>query len=58
MMTFDPYIPLALWVPLAVAAAGLLAAYALTSRGRVQGRRRGAILALMGAAWRCRWPSC
>ena len=27
-LTFDPYIPLALWVPLALAAAGLLAAYA------------------------------
>ncbi len=49
-LTFDPYIPLALWVPLALAAAGLLAAYALTSRGRMLGRRRGAILALMGIA--------
>ncbi len=50
MLTFDPYIPLALWVPLALAAAGLLTAYALASRGRMLGRRRGAILALMAAA--------
>ncbi len=50
MLTFDPYIPLALWVPLAVAAAGLSAAYAWASRGRLLGRRRGAILALMTVA--------
>ena len=49
-LTFDPYIPLALWMPLALAAAGLLVAYALASRGRMLGRRRGAILALMGLA--------
>ena len=41
MTHFDPYIPLALWVPLALAAAGLLAAYALTSRGRMLGRSAG-----------------
>ena len=50
MMTFDPYIPLALWVPLALAAAGLLVAYALASRGRMLGRRRAVILTLMGLA--------
>ena len=49
-LTFDPCIPLALWVPLALAAAGLLVAYALGSRGRMQGRRRRTILALMTVA--------
>jgi hypothetical protein len=49
-LSFDPYIPLALWAPLALAAAGLLAAYAFASRGRLLGRRRAAILALMTVA--------
>jgi hypothetical protein len=49
-ITVDPYIPLALWVPLALAAAGLLIAYALASRRRLSGLRRRVILALMGIA--------
>jgi hypothetical protein len=50
VLTFDPYIPLALWVPLALAAAGLLATYAWTSRGRMRAPRRWTILSLMAAA--------
>jgi hypothetical protein len=49
-LSFDPRIPLALWVPLALAAAGLLVAYAAASRGRMHGRRRWKILALMTVA--------
>jgi hypothetical protein len=49
-ITVDPYIPLALWVPLALAAAGLLVAYAVASRRRLSGLRRRVILALMGVA--------
>ena len=33
-ITLDPYLPLALWVPLALAAAGLLAWYAVAGRRR------------------------
>jgi hypothetical protein len=43
----DPYIPLGLWVPLALAAAGLWAWYALASRRRL-GRRWPAVMTLMG----------
>jgi hypothetical protein len=50
MLTFDPYIPLALWAPLALAVAALLAAYAVSSRGRLAGRRRWTILGLMAVA--------
>jgi hypothetical protein len=49
-IVLDPYIPLALWVPLALAAAGLWGWYAAASRGRLTGRRRGGVLALMAAA--------
>ena len=43
----DPYIPLGLWVPLAVAAAGLLAWYAATSRRRLSFRRWSSMIVLM-----------
>ncbi len=36
-ITFDPYIPLALWAPLAVAAAALLGWYAVAGRRRLAG---------------------
>lgn len=49
-LTFDPYIPLALWVPLALAAAGLLAWYARAARRRLSRGRRLAVIALMGLA--------
>lgn len=51
-LIFEPQIPFALWIPLALASAGMIAAYALASRGRIAGRRRRAVLALMavGAA--------
>ncbi len=49
-LTFEPYIPLALWLPLALVALGLLVAYAVGSRGRLRGRVRLGILALMSLA--------
>jgi hypothetical protein len=49
-ITFDPCIPLAMWFPLALAAAGLVAWYALASRGRLAGRRRIDVLVLMSGA--------
>jgi hypothetical protein len=49
-LTFDPYIPLALWLPLALAAAGLLVAYAVASRRRIAEARRWSVLALMSVA--------
>lgn len=49
-ITFDPCIPLALWVPLALAAAGLLGWYAWASRARVPRPRRVAVIALMAVA--------
>lgn len=49
-MTFDPSIPMALWVALALVAAALLAGYAWASRGRLSGRRRRAVLGLMAIA--------
>ena len=49
-ITFDPYIPLALWAPLALAAAALLAWYAAAGRRRLPARRWWPIVALMGVA--------
>ncbi len=49
-LAFEPYIPLALWLPLALVASGLLVAYALASRTRLYGRVRHGILALMAVA--------
>jgi hypothetical protein len=49
-ISFDPSIPLAMWVPLAVAAAGLLAWYAATGRRRLPAARWWSIVALMGLA--------
>jgi hypothetical protein len=48
-LALDPYIPLALWFPLALAAAGLLAVYAVAVRRRLP-RRRAAVIALMALA--------
>ncbi len=48
-LTLDPYIPLALWVPLALAAAGLLAWYAVAGRNRLPRRRWTVLVAMMGA---------
>ncbi len=49
-LTFDPHIPLALWVPLAVAAGCLLAWYGVASRRRLPPRRWRPVMALMGLA--------
>jgi len=49
-ITLDPYIPLALWVPLALAAAALLAWYAWASRGRLPRRRWLGVVTLMAVA--------
>jgi hypothetical protein len=49
-LTFDPYIPLALWLPLAAAAAALLVAYGWSSRGRMIGTRAAAMWTLMTIA--------
>ena len=46
-LTFDPYIPLALWVPLAVTAGALLAWYGAASRRRLAPRRWPWVMALM-----------
>lgn len=46
-LSLEPYIPLALWMPLAVAVALLLAGYALAGRGRLPPRRWLAVVALM-----------
>jgi hypothetical protein len=48
-LTLDPYVPLALWFPLALAAAGLLVAYAMAARRRLP-RRRRVVVALMSLA--------
>ena len=48
-ITFDPCIPLALWVPLALAAAGLLAWYAAAGRRRLPAGRWWTVVALMAA---------
>jgi hypothetical protein len=49
-ITFDPFIPLSLWFPLALVAAGLLAWYGWSSRGRLAGGRWWGVIALMSAA--------
>jgi hypothetical protein len=49
-LVLDPYIPLALWVPLALAAGGLLAWYGAASRKRLPGPRWGIVIALMTIA--------
>ena len=49
-ITFDPYIPLAMWVPLAVATAALLAWYAAAGRRRLPAGRWWAIVAMMAVA--------
>ncbi|MEX0586016.1 MAG: hypothetical protein WD176_05200 [Pirellulales bacterium] len=49
-LEFDPLIPLALWVTLAVVAVGLVAAYAVASRGRLSPRRWRGVISLMGLA--------
>jgi len=49
-LVFDPYIPLALWMPLAAAAAALWCVYAMASRRRLTAARRRIVLALMAAA--------
>ncbi|MEN6451314.1 MAG: hypothetical protein ABFC96_12555, partial [Thermoguttaceae bacterium] len=46
----DPYIPLALWTPLALVTAAMLAWYAAAGRRRVPGPRWWAIVALMALA--------
>ena len=46
----DPYLPLALWVPLALAAAGLLAWYAVAGRRRLPAGRWWVVVALMTLA--------
>lgn len=49
-ITFDPSIPLALWVPLFVATAGLLGWYAVAGRRRLPGGKWWGVVALMGLA--------
>jgi hypothetical protein len=49
-ITFDPCIPLALWAPLALSAAGLLSWYAAAGRRRLPARRWWAVVALMAMA--------
>jgi len=49
-VTLEPQIPLALWVPLALAAAALLVAYGLAARDRLSRRRRAGVMALMTVA--------
>ena len=49
-LTLDPYLPLALWVPLALAAAALWGWYAVACRGRLPARGRWTVLVLMAAA--------
>jgi hypothetical protein len=46
-ISFDPYIPLALWAPLALATAALLGCYALAGRRRLPAGRWWLITALM-----------
>jgi len=46
-LTFDPYVPLALWAALALGAGALLIWYAWASRRRLSGWRRRAVLGLM-----------
>ncbi len=49
-LVFDPIIPLALWLPLALAAASVLVAYYFSSRGRIGGKRRASVFSLMTLA--------
>jgi hypothetical protein len=49
-ITFDPFIPLSLWFPLALVAGGLLAWYGWSSHGRLVGRRWWGVIALMTVA--------
>ncbi len=49
-VTFDPEIPLALWLPLTVLAVGLAVAYAVHSRERLVGPRWLGIVALMSVS--------
>ena len=49
-ITLDPYIPLALWVPLALLAAAVLVAYGVASRRRLMPRRWPVVMALMTLA--------
>lgn len=47
MITFHTLIPIALWLPLAIAAVGLIVVYGVTNRGKLPGRRLTAILTMM-----------
>jgi hypothetical protein len=47
MLTFRPYIPLMLWVPLALVTVALLVAYGVASRGRLTPSRWWKVIALM-----------
>src|SRR5262245_27128024 len=49
-LIFAPIIPIALWVVLAIAAAGLLIGCGLSLRGRLSRRRCAAVLTLMAVA--------
>jgi hypothetical protein len=49
-LTFEPSIPLALWLPLALVAAGLVAAYAIASRRRIAKSRWWSVVTLMAVA--------
>ncbi|MGD0383034.1 MAG: hypothetical protein ABSA77_05890 [Thermoguttaceae bacterium] len=49
-IAFDPYIPWTVWSTMALAAAGLLAWYAVSGRNRVPGGRWWFVVALMSAA--------
>ncbi len=49
-LTFEPTVPLALWVPLVLLAVGLLAWYAAASRSRLARRRWLGVIALMSVA--------
>ncbi|MBI1249386.1 hypothetical protein GC197_16295 [bacterium] len=48
MITFHTLIPIALWLPLAMTAVGLLVAYGLANRGKLPRWRLAAILTMMG----------
>ncbi|NQT41563.1 MAG: hypothetical protein HQ581_29005, partial [Planctomycetes bacterium] len=49
-LELEPFIPIALWLPLAALTAGLLVWYAVASRHRVQRRRWWALMVLMTVA--------
>jgi len=49
-ITFDPYIPLAMWAPLAVATAALLGWYAVAGRRRLPAWRWWTVVAMMAVA--------